>query len=220
MYIPWQRVGTFLEGGVMDPIERLPDTELIDAGPVSRRFLAEGLKRFSTACHYVHRMPYGYNSSKDDPLILLREGFGTCTTKHMAVGLLARELGLPIDKCIGIYAMTEHLVTGADAICREYGLKAIPVVHCFLVSDRCRVDLTEGNLNGKNGPIDEFLYTRNVAPDIASRDEYRLYRQALQEQILTRPAWAGVDLKTVLAAREKALALLRINMQRQQQAAA
>ena len=188
----------------MDSIEKLPDKDLMDAGPVSRRFQAEGLQTFLAACRHVHQMPYGYNSSKDDPLILFKEGFGTCTTKHMAVGLLAKELGLPIDKCIGIYAMTDRLVTGADSICREYGLSAIPVVHCFLVCDRYRVDLTEGNHNGKNGPIDDFLFTRNVAPDISPKDEYRLYRQALQEQILTRPEWAGVALKTVLAAREKA----------------
>ncbi len=203
----------------MDAIERLPDIDLWDAGPVSRHFLAEGCKTFQAACRHVHRMPYGYNSTRDDPLILFAEGFGTCTTKHMAIGLLARETGLPVDKCIGIYPMTEPLVTGAGAICRQYGLPAIPVVHCFLVHDRYRVDLTEGNLNGKNGPIDVFLYIRNVTPDISARDEYRLYRRALEERILTRPDWKGVALKTVLAAREKALIQLKANMQHQQTAA-
>ena len=203
----------------MDAIERLPDKDLNNAGPVSRRFLAEGLKTFLAACRHVHRMPYGYNSRKDDPMILFAEGFGTCTTKHMAIGLLAHEMALPVDKGIGIYPMTDRLVTGADAICREYGLDAIPVVHCFLVHDRYRVDLTEGNLNGKNGPIDEFLYTRNVAPDISSRAEYRIYRRALAERIHTQPEWKGVALRTVLAAREKALILLKTNMQRQQTAA-
>jgi hypothetical protein len=203
----------------MDPIDRLPDRELIDSGPVARRFLDEGLETFLAACHHVQQMPYGYNSDRDDPLILFKEGFGSCTTKHMAVGLLAREMGLPVDKGIGIYPMTERLVTRAAGICREFGLVAIPMVHCFLVYDRFRVDLTEGNLNGKNGPIDEFLFTCKVAPDISSRDEYRLYRQALQDDVLTRPEWAGTTLKTVLAAREKALALLTANMRRQQAAA-
>ena len=113
----------------MDAIECLPDKEIDDYGPVSRRFRAEGLNTFLAACRHVQRMPYGHNSSKDDPLILFDEGLGTCTTKHMAIGLLAREMGLPIEKCIGIYPMTEPLVTGADHICREYGLSAIPVVH-------------------------------------------------------------------------------------------
>ncbi|MDJ0801833.1 MAG: hypothetical protein QNI97_03090 [Desulfobacterales bacterium] len=203
----------------MDAIERLPDKDLWDAGPVSRHFLAEGCKSFQAACRYVHRMPYGNNSTAEAPLILFVEGFGTCTTIHMAFGLLARETGLSVDKCIGIYPMTEPLVTGAGAICREYGLPAIPVVHCFLVHDRYRVDLTEGNLIGKNGPIDVFLYIRNVTPDISARDEYRLSRRALEEQILTRPNWKGVALKTVLAAREKALILLKANMQHQRRAA-
>jgi hypothetical protein len=112
--------------------------------------------------------------------------------------------------------MTDRLVTGAGRICKAYGLAAIPVVHCFLTYDRFRVDLTEGNLNGKNGPIDEFLFTRNVSPDISTRDEYLLYRQALETHVLTRPEWSAVDLKTILAAREKALVLLKENMQRQQ----
>lgn len=202
----------------MDSIACLPDGEITDAGPVSRRFRDAGLKTFTAACRHVHQMPYGYNSTKDDPLVLFKEGFGTCTTKHMAIGLLAEELGLPVDKFIGIYAMNEGLVTGADMIARAFGLPAIPVVHCFLVYGKFRVDLTEGNLNGKNGPIDDFLFTAKVAPDISSRDEYLLYRQALQEHVLPRPEFAGADLKTILAAREKALALLKANMQHQQTA--
>ena len=200
----------------MDPIECLPDRELSDAGPIARHLQAEGLKTFLAACRHVHQMPYGYNSTKDDPLILFREGFGSCTTKHMAIGLLAQELGLPVGKSIGIYPMTDHFVTGAGRICNAYGLTAIPVVHCFLVYDRFRVDLTEGNLNGKNVPIDDFLFTREVPPDISSRDEYLLHRQALNTHVLTRPEWSAVDLKTVLAAREKALVLLKENMRRQQ----
>jgi hypothetical protein len=202
----------------MDAIERLPDKDIGDAGPVSRRFRAEGLKSFLAACRHVHQMPYGYNSSKDDPLILFEEGFGSCTTKHMAVGLLARELALPVDKSIGIYAMNGRLVTGADRIAREFALPAIPVVHCFLVYERFRVDLTEGNPNGKNAPIDDFLFSARVEPDISSRDEYRLYRQALQAHVLTRPEFAGKTLKTILAAREKALVLLKTNMRRQRAA--
>lgn len=202
----------------MDAIEQLPDISIGDAGPVSRRFRAEGLRTFLAACHHVHRMPYGYNSTKDDPLILFSEGFGTCTTKHMAVALLAKELKLPVNKHIGIYAMIDRLVTGADRISREFALPAIPVVHCFLVYEQFRVDLTEGNLNGKNAPIDDFLFTVRVEPDISSRDEYRLYREALQAHVLKRPEFAGTTLKTILAAREKALALLKTNMQHQQAA--
>ena len=46
-------------------------------------------------------MPYGYNSDRDDLLILFREGFGSCTTKHAVIATLAGELGLPVVKNIG-----------------------------------------------------------------------------------------------------------------------
>ena len=81
----------------MDPIDVFPDAALTDSGPVSRAFRSLGLASFIEVCRYVHTMPYGYNTSRE-PLILLRENRGSCTTKHMAVGLLAEELGLPIHK--------------------------------------------------------------------------------------------------------------------------
>ena len=203
----------------MDPIDTLPDAAITDAGPISRAFLARGLTTFIAACRYVHQMPYGTNSTREDPLILFRENRGSCTTKHMAVGLLAEELRLPIDKHIGIYAMNEALVTGAGRIAADHGLPYIPVVHCYLSDGKARVDLTQGNRNGKNGPIDTFLFTARVRPDISDKEEYRLYRRVLQSHILTREEMAGIDLKTILRAREAALVLLKFNMQRQQKEA-
>jgi len=97
----------------------------------------------------------------------------------MAVGLLAAELGLPIHKSICIYAMTEALVTGAGRLAAEHGLPYIPVAHCFLSDDAHRVDLKEGNRNGKNDPIDTFLFTGRVPPNI-SEEEYCLYRRPLR----------------------------------------
>ena len=200
----------------MDPIDAFPDATITDRGPIARTFLARGLTTFIAACRQVHQMPYGYNTTREDPLILFRENHGSCTTKHMAVGLLAAELGLPIHKFIGIYPMTEALVTGAARVAAEHGLPYIPVVHCFLSDGTVRVDLTEGNRNGKNGPIDTFLFTTRVRPEISEKEEYRLYRQALQSHILTRPEMTGIDLKSILRAREAALALLKVNMARQQ----
>ena len=103
----------------MDPIDVLPDASITNRGPISRAFLARGWATFGEACRQVHRMPYGYNTTREDPLVLFHENQGSCTTKHMAAGLLAAELGLPIHKSIGIYAMTGALVTGARRLAAE-----------------------------------------------------------------------------------------------------
>ena len=142
-------------------------------------------------------------------MILFKEKMGTCTTKHMVIATLAMELDLPVSKTICIYAMTEEIVTGTDAILEKYDLPYVPMIHCFLEYDQYRVDLTEGNQNGKNRPIEEFLYTKQVNPDINARDEYLLYRQALTDHVLPRREIKHADMKTILHAREEGILLLK-----------
>jgi hypothetical protein len=137
---------------------------------------------------------------------------GTCTTKHAVIATLAAELDLPVKKNIGIYAMTEKIVTGAGRILETFGLPYLPMIHCFLADGDHRVDLTEGNANGKNRSIDDFLFTATVIPNISGKDEYLEYRKALKEHILKRTEMKGVDLKTVLHAREEGLNLLKANV--------
>lgn len=193
----------------MDKLTDFPDKAIVAGRVVSDRFLSLGIHRFREACRYVHQVPYGYNSDRDDLMILFKEGFGSCTTKHAVIATLAHELGLPIGKSIGIYAMTEAIVTGSGEILAKYSLPYVPMVHCFLAGGGVRVDLTEGNRNGKNRPIDNFLYTENVPANIPAKEEYLRYRQALKDHVLLRPELEKVAMRIILKAREDGLALLR-----------
>jgi hypothetical protein len=197
----------------MDKFTVFPEKSIIGAGPVALAFLDLGIQSFQDACRYVHALPYGYNSDRDDLMILFKEKRGTCTTKHAVIATLAAELGLPITRGVGIYPMTEVIVTGADRILAEYSLPYVPMIHCFLEYGNCRVDLTEGNRNGKNRPIDYFLYTDRVEASISARDEYLIYRKALSDVILKRDELQGVDIKRILHAREEGLKLLKANLQ-------
>ena len=142
-------------------------------------------------------------------MILFREGKGSCTTKHAVIATLAEDLALPIVKNIGIYGMTEDIVTGTKDILNTFNLPYVPMLHCFLVYGDYRVDLTQGNLNGKNRPIDEFLHTEKVIPNISAKDEYLLYRNALKGRILLREELRDVDIKRILQAREEGIKVLR-----------
>jgi hypothetical protein len=196
----------------MDKYTVFPDKPIKDVGPIAHTFLSLEINGFLEACHYVHELPYGYNSNREDLMILFKEKMGSCTTKHAVIATLAAELQLPIEKCIGIYAMTEDLVTGTHQILQKYDMPYVPMVHCFLVYKDYRVDLSEGNQNGKNGPIDHFLYTEKVIANISGKDEYLLYRKALKDHILLRKELQGIDLKTILKAREESLSLLKSNI--------
>jgi hypothetical protein len=196
----------------MNPYAIFPERGILESGAVSDTFRSLGIHSFLEACRYVHELPYGYNSDRDDLMILFKERKGTCTTKHAVIATLAAELGLPISRGVGIYPMTEAIVTGADKILAEYGLPYVPMIHCFLEYDGFRVDLTEGNRNGKTRPIDDFLYTARVAAAIPAKDEYMIYRTALSEVVLKRPELKGVDIKRILHAREEGLKLLKANL--------
>ena len=196
----------------MDKLTVFPDKTISRDGVISAEFLNRGIKSFLDACRYIQTLLYGYNTNRDDLMALFKENKGTCTTKHAVIATLAEEVGLPIEKKIGIYAMTENIVTGTNEILKKYGLPYVPMVHCFLAYDDFRVDLTEGNNNGKNRPIEDFLYTERVGPNISAKDEYLLYRKALIDHILTRKELSGVDMKQILHAREEGLLLLKQNI--------
>ena len=147
-------------------------------------------------------------------MILFEEKMGTCTTKHAVIATLAAELDLPVRKNIGIYAMTESIVTGTDSILNTYGLPFVPMIHCFLSDGDHRVDLTEGNANGKNRSIDDFLFVQTVIPNISGKDEYLKYRKVLKENILKLTELQDIDIKVILHAREEALELLKANVEK------
>ena len=193
----------------MDSYTVFPNSLIHKKGIISEKFIDLKIKNFWDACVYIHDIPYGYNSTIDDILIVFKEGYGSCTTKHAVIATLAEELSIPVHKMIGIYAMNEEIVTGTNLILGKYHLPYLPMIHCFLIYDSYRVDLTEGNNNGKNRAIEEFLFTEKVIPNISEKDEYLLYKKALKNHILPRKEMEGITMNDVLHARAEGIALLR-----------
>jgi hypothetical protein len=193
----------------MDSYTYLPDCEIIASGSMSNKFLEMGITTFKEACLHVHNLDYGYNSDKDNPMILFIEQKGSCTTKHGVIASLAKELDIPLYKKVGIYKLIEEILTGTNAILEKYNLPYVPMVHCFLIYKDYRFDLTEGNNNGKNISIESFIHEEKVTPFIERKDEYRLFIKVLKDKILPSKEMKGIDRKTVLKGREEALKLLK-----------
>ena len=193
----------------MDLYTVFPNPFIQKKGIISEKFINLKIKTFWDACSYVHTLPYGYNSTPDDILILFKEKYGSCTTKHAVIATLAEELGITVYKSIGIYAMNEEIVTGTNKILKKYHLPYLPMIHCFLVYNSFRVDLTEGNNNGKNHSIEEFLFTEKVTPNLSEKDEYLLYKNVLKNNILPRKEMEGIKIIDILHARTEGIMLLR-----------
>lgn len=193
----------------MDSYDKLPDAKITPQGEISKKFLKMGIASFKEACIYVHKMEYGYNSTYDDDMILFKEKKGTCTTKHAIIAGLASELDISLKKNVGVYRFTEEITTGVQEILNKYEIPYVPMVHCFLVYNDYRFDLTEGNDNGKKTSIKEFIQTREVEPFITRKDEYLWFKKVLKEKVLPLEEMKGIDQKTLLKAREESIILLK-----------
>lgn len=172
----------------MNSIDILPNLKICPVGPASVKFLELNIKTFQAACLHVLMMPYAQNSCHKDSLILFREGQGTCITKHGVIALLAQELELPVYKNLGFYRLNDSIVTGVSDILLPYGLSFIPQIHCFLEYGEYRVDLTEGNCNGKNKTIENYDFTLRVQPNISREMERQYYCQFLTKYFSIEPA--------------------------------
>jgi hypothetical protein len=192
----------------MDSYDKLPDAEINPVGELSIKFLDLGIKTFRGACDYVHTIDYGYNTNYDDKMIIFKEKKGTCTTKHAVIAGLAEELEIPLYKHVCIYKFTEDITTGVDEILKKFEIPYIPMVHCFLVYESYRFDLTDGNHNGKKKPIDDCIHSERVDPFISRKDEYLLFKKVLKEKILPSKEMEGIPEKTILKARAKGINLL------------
>ncbi|MHA1673106.1 MAG: hypothetical protein ACTSYI_05710 [Promethearchaeota archaeon] len=196
----------------MDSYDNLPELPITPKGEFSRYFLNlksnTAIKTFKDACLYVHHMPYGYNSDRDDKWALFNENLGSCSTKHGIIATLAKELGIPLHKHVGIYKFNEEICTGTRKIIEKYQIPYIPMIHCFLVFQEYQIDLTEGNLNGKNQPINDFIQEEEVIPFITDKDEYLLFKRVLRERVMNSIEMNGILEKTILKAREEAIHLL------------
>ena len=193
----------------MDSYEYLPDKLIKPLGDISKKFLELCIKSFKDACIYVHNVEYGYNSNYDDNMIFFKENKGSCTSKHATIAGLAEELDIPLYKYVCVYKFTEEITTGANEILEKYKVPYVPMVHCFLVHEKYRFDLTEGNYNGKKQPVDEHIYSIKVDAFISRKAEYLLFKRILKDYVLKSEEMVGIKERTLLKAREESIVLLK-----------
>ena len=168
----------------MDDLRILPTTDLNPAGPVSQVFLASGLFNYRQVAELVRNWPYGYpQTPPGSPLEYARLGLGTCTGKHAILAAIAEEVGLPVYKAIGIYPMDSQLVPGIEPLLLRMQVPVVPATHCFLTYEGYRLDLTEGNCNGKQGPVDRYWKVQRISPLPPQQFIDSLYREFLETDL-------------------------------------
>ncbi len=144
--------------------EALDPIPLKRGGVVTTAFLGIA-PDFRAAAQYVCGLPYGRNSNAGDPLIVLTEQRGTCSTKHALLRRLAIEQELNLLLVLGIFEMTERNTPGVGAVLQRYGLTGLIEAHCYLRTAGKRIDVTKACLQSRGEPIGSFLHEEEIEPN-------------------------------------------------------
>jgi len=147
---------------------------------ISQIFLDLGILNFQGACEYVQALPYKRNS-RNEPLLVLEEGCGTCSMKHALLALLAEENNFQdIKLTIGIYKMSPKNTPGLGEVFPS-SLEFIPEAHCYLSYRNQRLDYTRP---GSHPPNDEDLLEEwEISADKIGIQKERMHKDYLKKWI-------------------------------------
>ena len=180
-------------------VESLPDFPISTNGEFGSRFRSLGTKGYRAAARHVRDLPYGRNSDRADFRLVLKEGRGTCSTKHALLAALAGEHDAGVELRIGLYLMDASNTPGVAPILRRHDLPGLPEAHCYLAYRGARVDVT-----GVEGTIEDFLYEETIDPA-----QIGAYKVDLHKEFLRR--WAaerGLNPERVWRIREECIGAL------------
>jgi hypothetical protein len=187
-----------------DVLEPVP---LSLAGDISGAFIQAGVIDYRTAARFVSRLPFGRNTNVNDPLVVMREHRGTCSTKHALLSRLATEQHLDATLVLGIYEMNERNTPGVGPILERHKLSSLPEAHCYLRYSGNRIDVTRALGADPPEAISQFLHEEEITPEQIADYKATLHRQFLQRWIDETGA-AGCDLDQTWRIREECVAAL------------
>lgn len=188
--------------------DALPRAPLRPAGAVTVEFIARDVDNFQSAGRHLQALPYGRTTDRADCRAVLREGRGTCSTKHALLATLAREQELPVHLTLGLYEMHERNTPGVGEVLARHGLACLPEAHCYLTYADTRIDVTRSGAEPSE-PIAAFLREELIAPEQIGEYKVTWHRRHLQEWASRNPhATGGRSLEDLWRIREACIAAL------------
>lgn len=166
--------------GASADVDNIPEIifPLSARGPVTELFIERGITDFSAALAHVRHLPYGRNSGKEDVAVALREGRGTCSTKHALLKALADEHGVEgVRLILGLYRMTEANTPGVGAELHAAGLDYLPEAHVYLRIDGSVMDCTTTGSHGDF--LADLIEETDIRPDQIGEQKVAYHRRYL-----------------------------------------
>jgi len=158
----------------------IPDFALTADTRLCRELRQLGIVTFSQLATKVRILDYGRTANQIDPLAVLHEGRGTCSSKHLLLALAAHDCSRhEVHLAVGIYLMAEANTPGVGAVLASHAVDSIPEAHCYLIAGQERHDFT-GLASGLASPFAALLEEHEVVPARLTESKARLHSRALE----------------------------------------
>jgi hypothetical protein len=176
----------------------IPSFRIEPASLLCEAARANGLDDFRSLCAYVQALPYARVTRPNEPLLVLQEGRGTCSSKHQLLARVAHDCGhREVHLTVGIYAMSQANTPGVHAVLQQAGLLSIPEAHCYLTVGGHRFDFT-GLPPGSESPFTALLEEHIVDPHALGQSKMGLHERTLESW----SAQAGLSAQRAWSIRE------------------
>jgi hypothetical protein len=159
----------------------------IQAGKeISNRFIQNGIVDFSSAIVYIQDLPYKRNSDKN-PSIVLDEQFGTCSTKHALLKILADENGQSdVKLMMGIYKMNASNTKSVKEVLEKYKLEYIPEAHNYLKMGSKIIDATKRSFVNTLF-VHDLLVEEEITPSQIGNYKSNKHKEYLKDWLQENP---------------------------------
>jgi hypothetical protein len=142
--------------------DKLPDFSLQN-GEVSRWFSLRGVHTFHEACRHVWKLPYRRPSTRDLEAVL-KEGCGTCSSKHALLSALAQSHQVPVELRLVLFEMNSLTHSVLAPILTITDVDTIPEAHCLLAYDNEQWDVTFPDKDPRDMTL-EIIFEKSLDPE-------------------------------------------------------
>ena len=162
-----------------------------------------GIKSWSECLSYIQQLPYGRNSSRSDFGLVLKEGKGSCSSKHALLKRISDLNKVPgVELILGIYKMNVSNTPGIGSVLEKSNLEYLPEAHCYLRINGDRLDVTKDYSD--IGQLEkDIILEKEITPDQVIEFKVEFHKNFLIDWI--RKYEVPYDLNALWTIREKCI---------------
>ena len=135
-------------------MQHIPNFKIKSFGIISTKLRELGSEDFQSAALIVKNLAYKRNVDKSNPLCVLKDSGGTCSTKHAVLKNLALENNFDdLQLMLGIFKMNSFNTPKISLVLAKFHLKEMPEAHNYLKYQNRIIDCTR-----KNSRREDFVH--------------------------------------------------------------